>query len=154
MVPCCSTDLRFNQYVWTRSSQPYTSSADTYPASFSRLASMPSKTSLAKMSSLACRQVPGRTTRQSAQASYSLGPGKNSQDNLALRWPRLGFFSHFLQPIYLPLHSTNTSAPASRLLGYLSMSQNTERIWDSVPYLRKKNAVLAATAAGRLRAAG
>ena len=39
------------------------------------------ETSLAKMSSLACRQVPGRTTRQSAQASYSLAVPVS-------QWPR------------------------------------------------------------------
>ena len=34
--------------------------------------------------------------------------GKNSRE-MALRWPRLGFSSHFLQPIYLSLQKTSTS---------------------------------------------
>ena len=34
--------------------------------------------------------------------------GKNSRE-MALRWPRLGFSSHFLQPIYLSLQKTSAS---------------------------------------------
>ena len=37
--------------------------------------------------------------------------GKNSRE-MALRWPRLGFSSHFLQPIYLSLQKTSASPPS------------------------------------------
>ena len=58
--------------------------------------------------------------------------GKNSRE-MALRWPRLGFSSHFLQPIYLSLQKTSAS-PLSLSI-YLSKSRAPLKLG---PYLREK----------------
>ena len=55
---------------------------------------------------------------------------------MALRWPRLGFSSHFLQPIYLSLQKTSAS-PLS-LSTYLSKYRAPLKFQL---YLRKKNAI-------------
>ena len=55
---------------------------------------------------------------------------------MALRWPRLGFSSHFLQPIYLSLQKTSAS-PLSLSI-YLSKSRAPLKLG---PYLREKNAI-------------
>ena len=62
--------------------------------------------------------------------------GKNSRE-MALRWPRLGFSSHFLQPIYLSLQKTSAS-PLSLSI-YLSKYRAPLKFQL---YLRKKNAIL------------
>ena len=51
-------------------------------------------------------------------------------------WPRLGFSSHFLQPIYLSLQKTSAS-PLSLSI-YLSKSRAPLKLG---PYLREKNAI-------------
>ena len=56
---------------------------------------------------------------------------------MALRWPRLGFSSHFLQAIYLSLQKTSAS-PLSLSI-YLSKYRAPLKFQL---YLRKKNAIL------------
>ena len=71
--------------------------------------------------------------------------GKNSRE-MALRWPRLGFSSHFLQPIYLSLQKTSAS-PLSLSI-YLSKYRAPLKFQL---YLRKKNAILRSFFSGRRR---
>ena len=65
--------------------------------------------------------------------------GKNSRGNgphSCLRWPRLGFSSHFLQPIYLSLQKTSASPLGLSI--YLSKYRAPLKFQ---PYLRGKNAI-------------
>ena len=76
---------------------------------------------------------------------WHVGPGftpvscKNSRGNgphSCLRWPRLGFSSHFLQPIYLSLQKTSASPLGLSI--YLSKYRAPLKFQL---YLRKKNAI-------------
>ena len=76
---------------------------------------------------------------------WHVGPGftpvscKNSRGNgphSCLRWPRLGFSSHFLQPIYLSLQKTSASPLGLSI--YLSKYRAPLKFQL---YLRGKNAI-------------
>ena len=83
---------------------------------------------------------------------WHVGPGftpvscKNSRGNgphSCLRWPRLGFSSHFLQPIYLSLQKTSASPLGLSI--YLSKYRAPLKFQL---YLREKNAILPAVCLG------
>ena len=59
---------------------------------------------------------------------------------MALRWPRLGFSSHFLQPIYLSIYLSLQKTSASPLSLSIYLSKYRAPLKFQL-YLRKKNAI-------------